>query len=828
MDNHNQKDDERSSQIIESDSKRRDDTPSFIRNVEARADMLNPQRQSEENLPVLTMPKSIRVWRTIRWPLFVVIVIVVLATVGLITNDTLVAQSVERTIEGAQRAEVLGAVSQIETAGKTLSSLAKRHPTRKNVQMACAWQAIIQSVLLGPEQPLAKKAQIVLNSIGADDSSIGWAALAGLSYTSGKYQKALEQAKSGLLKHPQEPRLKLVHAWALSGLGQNDEARDVLNAAMQSQKTYTPFIIAQIALALEKDNRLEALNHAAKLLAASPGHLYGSLITVELALPEWGGKALTANQVSTLVNDITTLEPTINSAPPKLLVLGEYLVGRVNLAAGRYKAAVSALNKVAEKKPDADVLAWYAVAMRHLKDPNAALKLLDKYPDQKGPETLDIRAQCLLAYHRVNAAQKVIEELDATGTAQKNQVRNLRWMLSIRRGDREGVLAWMPDRIDADKQWLAIEMYYLLKAAGDFEGIKKLTTVFSPEIASCADAILAWHGKNARNAIGIFGDGYQETALCINALAIKMLKGHVKPARLNEHIKQVSKNVGLNLRLQIDLAMAKWLVNTRDNTIKALDAVWRLKPEGTPVLCALGQAYLDIGQPNRVLEILGGVDEPEGIALKILAARAAKKKDLASKLIKTAIHLNREKPHPALAFFALQAQYSNGTYYDVTERVTSILPKAGQWTAETAEIGAKAHNAIGDRADADRLLYQTSKTVSQSAGIDESLETRLAQIRLNIRRGGKSWYRALYLLNSLREEGISDPRISYNLAMVNIRDGNERLGLRYLRDALNLDPTYKPAYKQLISMGRLDEELVAKMKQAWPELKPTAIEAGGT
>ena len=50
-------------------SETREDTPSFIRNVEARAELLNPQ--SEGRIPVLSMPTSVKRWRQVRWPLFI-------------------------------------------------------------------------------------------------------------------------------------------------------------------------------------------------------------------------------------------------------------------------------------------------------------------------------------------------------------------------------------------------------------------------------------------------------------------------------------------------------------------------------------------------------------------------------------------------------------------------------------------------------------------------------------------------------------------------------------------------------------------------------------
>jgi hypothetical protein len=186
--------------------------------------------------------------------------------------------------------------------------------------------------------------------------------------------------------------------------------------------------------------------------------------------------------------------------------------------------------------------------------------------------------------------------------------------------------------------------------------------------------------------------------------------------------------------------------------------------------------------------------------------------------VKVAIQKSKEVPEPALVYFALQTDLLADKNGEVIDNVLEILHKSGHWTGEIAELGAKAFNAVGKKPEADRLLYQTSKQVFRTSGIGEALDTRFAQILLNMKRGGKYVFRALYLLTSLKEEGAKDPRLFYNLGLLNIRDGNERLGLRYLKQALVLDPTFDQAYVKLSEIDKLNEEMLITMKRTWPEM----------
>jgi hypothetical protein len=75
----------------------------------------------------------------------------------------------------------------------------------------------------------------------------------------------------------------------------------------------------------------------------------------------------------------------------------------------------------------------------------------------------------------------------------------------------------------------------------------------------------------------------------------------------------------------------------------------------------------------------------------------------------------------------------------------------------------------------------------------------------------------------LSGDGIRDPDLGWWLALENIQGGSERVGLRMLKEILEIDPTYKPAWKKMVEMGWLNEERTAVLQKIWPSM-PLTIE----
>jgi tetratricopeptide (TPR) repeat protein len=159
-------------------------------------------------------------------------------------------------------------------------------------------------------------------------------------------------------------------------------------------------------------------------------------------------------------------------------------------------------------------------------------------------------------------------------------------------------------------------------------------------------------------------------------------------------------------------------------------------------------------------------------------------------------------------------------FTDVVKRADAILPQAGRYTAEIAELKAKALSAVGARGDADRALDAAARAARKTVGLDEMWEAKLTLIRHNLRRGGAFLFKAVAITTELYKGGLKDAELSYSYAVANIRQGNERGAMRYLRESLELDPSFVPAYSQLQLLGKLTDESLALLGKVRPGAQP--------
>jgi tetratricopeptide (TPR) repeat protein len=799
--------------------KQRDDTPSFIRNVQARAEMLNPSRGGADAIPVLTMPSSIRIWRKIRWPLLVVVVVAILAAVGLFTNDRLEARSVKRRIAEAAEGEAKGTVESLIGADQMLGALADRHSGRVNAQVARAWQAVLNSELLGPKDKLLASARQALERAGTDTSSLGFAARAGVKHGEGDFEGALELAGKGLGQYATQPRLHLVKAWALRRLDKGEEAAETLMLLRKLEPNYMPALHTQLSFALADGDRDAARELADELLEKSPGNLFASLVSVDVRLPRWGEPDPDLDTLAGLIKDSHALDTRVKDAPPDLAILHRRLSGRVKLLTGELREAVADLKYVSARVPDAETLAWRALAIRELDGPVAALAELDSAgKDIKAPEILDVRVRCLLDHHHVDQAGEIFAALEASAPSLPS-VRELKWILSVRRGDLAGAVETLPKRIDARLRWVALEMYELLRSNGDVEGRAELLARMKGATKACADGIGAWH-EGLAEATAVLGVEGKKLDPCIVALKAKLLRGHMAPAKIKAAAERANKLSGGDLRLDVDRALAVWLVDGQAAAAQVLDGIWKLKPQGALIRWAMGEAFLQIGLPARALEVVEGMDNPMATYLRLHALEASGNKKQFDELLGKTATRAKEEPHPALAYWAMRRDLDASGFDKVITRADAVLPQAGRLTAEIAELKAKALNSIGSRGDADRALDSAARAARTAVGLDEVWQAKLSLIRLNLRRGGAFLFKAVAVTTQLYKDGLKNAELSYSYAVANIRQGNERGAMRYLRESLDLDPSFVPAYTQLQLLGKLSDEQLARLGKVRPGAQP--------
>jgi tetratricopeptide (TPR) repeat protein len=799
--------------------KQRDDTPSFIRSVQARAEMLHPARGSGEAIPVLTMPASVRIWRMIRWPLLVVIVVALLTAVGLFTNDRLEARSVKRRIAEAAESEAKATVKDLRETDQMLGALAERHPGRINAQVARAWHAVLFAELFGPRDQYLAEARKALDQVGADTSATGLAARAGIKHAEGDFEGALELVEKGLKHHATEPRLHLVKAWALRAADRNEDAQDTLLLVRKLEPDYLPALHTALAHALADGDREAARILSNELIKRSPGNLFGSLASVAIRLPRWGEPDPDLDTLTSLIKDTHSLDASLKDAPPDLKTFGRELAGRVKLLTKQLKAAIADLDYVVEHRPDPEVLAWRALAIRELEGPIAALAALDEAGEGvSSPATLDVRVRCLLDHHRVEQAVEVFSKLEATAPSLAS-VGELRWILAVRRGDLAGAMQALPDRIDARLRWIGLEMYELVRAAGDTEALEALLERMTGATKPCATGIRAWH-QGLSEAMSELGKPGEKLNECTVALKAKLLRGHMDPQEIKAAAERARKVSGADMRLEVDRALAVWLADGQAAAAKVLDELGKIEPEGAALKWAMAEAYLKIGLPQRAMETIEGLDTPEAVYVRVHALEQRGDEKAFAQALQDAAGRAKDEPHPALAYWAMRRDLDASSFDKVVSLADQVLPRAGLWTAEIAELKAKALNAVGSRGDADRALDAAARKAVASAGIGEAWEAKLALIRLNLRRGGNFLFKAVAVITQLYKDGLKDAELSYSYAVAYIRQGNERGAMRFLRESLELDPSFLPAYSQLQLLGKLNDEGLARLQKVRPGAQP--------
>ncbi len=797
----------------------RDDTPSAFHDVKDSVPPLPPPggQARDSFIPVLPVSKSAIFWQKARLPVILFTSAIGLLVIGLFTREMLTSRDIDEAIAAAQGLEAVGTLESIRSARHRLAGLAERHPERPAAQEALAWQLVMEALLLGPEKELAKQAQSVIGVGNAEDTSSGMAAQSGLMLLVGKPQDALDMATQGLAVHTGEPRLELVRACALTELGKREAALKWIDESLGTTPRYAPLIHAGMKIAFEFGD-IEKVLVLVERLASISGeeYLFGTLIAMTLSLPRWGDDAIDAEKKDSLLRRFKNLEARIESAPPKLAVIGSFLAGRVYLLADRIDEAVQALGQAAKLEPLAEYFNWYVYATRRQKGVAAALQLISSRPELETPELLDLRARCLLEYHRVESAGPVLDKLRVSG-ALPAKLAELRWIHAVRKGDLAESLAAMPETIRASNRLLALELFFQLKDAGMKEEIGKLTDAFGEDLKRCATVIENWQSRSTRRALRKISAESKDP--CVAALAVKLLRGRVAPGKLEAAGEQAASVEGRDLRFEIDRARITWLVDGRAAAVKILDEIWQLGPEAVPLRQSLARAFVEMELPERALAVLDGLDGPEVLALRYSAARLMRGND-ASGLLEEAQQTHSTSPHPASAYLVIRAQYLAGDYKDVSKQKSAVAPHAGHWTAEIADMVAKAINLVDDRSDADRLLVKTSERVGVYSGMDEVWEVRLARARLNMRRGGKFAKKASFWLGELKNKGLKDPRVFFGLAMARIRAGDEDAGVRLLKDAIEIDPSFKPAYTQLVKLDKLSDKESTQMEQVWPGWRP--------
>ncbi len=768
-----------------------------------------PPDPRDSVMPVLAVPRSIRIWEKMRLPLFIGIVIAILVVVGVVTSNILTDRKVRRTIDEAQEAEALGLVEAFNEATSRLSELADENPGRCNAQTAFAWQVLAHEELFGAgKEDLAARVERSLSGCEQAPSAAAWAAHVAWLIEKGGSEDALLLCEAKAKEHPLEPRLAMACAWAKIELGSIDEALADLLKARERFPDYAPLLLLAGSTAYENDRWTEAIASARELSRQSPGHLYAGLLTIAMALPRWGGKPPSAKQVGAYVQDIGLLADAIEAGPPKYRSLGHFLKGRIELISGKPDEAVKILGEVTKGSKRPEHLAWNALALWRSKGAGAALELLEKRKEVQGPLVWHLRAELLLEHHRTDEAAGYLEKIKDNERL-REVVAKTYWVAEVRGGRIFEAKKKMPERLGPNDLFVALELYEQLLERGDARGIDLLEErMRRGGLSECAEIIGAWHKSHARRALfklGVYGKN--ERGVCAAALATMLLPGRVEPDVLKERAERAMGAAGENLWIRVHGAHAIWRADGLEAALKRLEEVLLLGPQAGPLRSLLAKVFISFGKPERALDILTQPQSDQELAWAIEAAREAKRKKRISELLKEAA-LRRDKgsKHPGLFCELLARDFRDKQYKQVAESGEDFYKNGGRWAARIARIAAWSYNYFGERDEAEALLDRAFRKVRRASGLGVSWDAKIAAIRLNLRRGGKFVFKARSNAEELHQRGVKDPWISYTFGFVNMNMGQKENAEKFYFEALAIDPAFKPAIKQLNEMNLLSQE----------------------
>ncbi len=791
-----------------SSNRHRDDTPSFIRNVESKSSILHPS--SRDSLPILAVPRSVRIWQKVRWPLAIFTVALILIIVGAFTHKILEKKNVAQRLEDSMIGETFAQVQVMYESNRVLSSLSSEYPDYQNVQAAFAWNTILLSRLFNEQQSLLPAAQNAFNAIENDSAAIALAARAGRAILKSQYDDAAALIKLGVSQNNREPRLHLTSAWLDIARGNLEAGLKKLTQMRKQFPDYLPPLYTLIEVSVSQGDNLAIATYSTELLTTSTGNLYGALTSLLVRLPLWNSDPLSDGELKKIRNAAEELTVQVKDAPEVLKTYTSFIEGRLAMQEGNYPKAISILKRQLNDKYQLNTLAWYGKAVMKQNGPNAVLEALKSAGENPRVEIYDLRARAQLELYDVQEAEKALRELSKKSSFDLNE---LQWILAVRKGDLTVAKSRLPEHISTRLVSVVLEMYELLQKLGDKEGLYSLTAAMkNGTLSECADAIENWHENRLQK---IFHQFSSPTDGCIAAFALRVMRNSYPPDKLKFLSEKAVADVN-DLRTRVDRIHVIWKTQGYMPALKELDELAARKTSSGPLLVAIASEYMEMGKNNQARELLASTDYPEAIALYIKSLQALNKGKKAQIVLSKAMQNTAYQHHPALINLAIEQKYEAGKIGEVVQDVDAVIENAGAWSSEIAALKAMAMSAMGERGDADRYLTSFIKPAGRIAGLAESWEVQKSIIRINLRRGGNFMFKAVAYTIELYKSKIEDPEVTFSYGVESQRQGNSRGAVRYFNDAIEMDPAFFPAYKELQDLDEMTDELRDKLKKFRP------------
>ena len=789
----------------------RDDTPSFIRNVDAKASILNPG--TRDSLPVLAVPTSIQIWNRVRWPLAVFSVLVILTIVGLFTHNILENKNVDQRLKDSLLGEKFAHVQVMYESNRILKSLSEEYEDYTRVQAAYAWNTVLLARLFNEQKSLLPQASHAFEAIEDDNTPIALAARAGNAILNKKYEAAAKLVKEGIASGKDEPRVHLTAAWLDIATANTEKGIHKLEEIRKRFPEYLPPLYTLIEVSIASGDELAIDTYSTELRSMSRGNLYGALTSLLIQLPGWNSEPLSPAVLKELQKVSRELQSQAKDAPAVLQAYSQFMEGRLALLKGDYKTAIKIFKPLLDDRYQLNTLAWYGKAVMEDSGPRAALKALESAPKKPRIEIYDLRARAYLALYDVDKAETALDALRSNGQFNLSE---LQWILAVRKGDVSTAKSKLPKLLSTRLLPIVLEMYELVRKLGDKEGIRNLTAAMKEgNLTECAETIENWHENRLQKILHQFSTSDDP---CVVTFALRKMKNNYPPETLEALASKIPQRP-YDLRTLVDRIHVTWKTEGYDPATRKLDDLASKWSNSGPLLVAIAGEYMEMGQYEKARDMLDDSNYAEAIALYVQALQKLNKGRKAQIVLKKALQQSENENHPALVLLDIEQKYEAGKIGEVVQAADVAFENAGAWSSEIAALKAMAMSAMGERGDADRYLNGFIKPAGRIAGLSESWDVQKSIIRINLRRGGNFLFKAVAYTLDMYKSKVEDPEVIYSYGVESQRQGNLKGAMRYYNDTLELDPAYVPAYKELLQLGELTDEHRAMLKKFRPDVQ---------
>lgn len=758
-------------------------------------------------------------WRKIRIPLFVAIILILLAISGVLLRAFLISRGIRNELEEATELSATDTFEAHQEALEILEQMRVEHPGNERVMDRYAWQRVLMLLRFGvTEQRLQAARDAVDLAWAPSDSTLMAAARAGLALAEGEHQRALEL----IADEPETREVLFVRGLTQAGQEELDSALGLLDQARQGSPPFVP-ALSELALMLRERGRYVEARAALEVITkASPRH---DDALVQGVLLELDSKADSPAELSKLLDPLseTIAGIDVDESRPRVWAYKSFAEGRLALLRGEVEAAKQVLGQAQQELTSSQPVAtWLAVARRRAGEHEKALTALERFPDAPGTDRslIKTRLDLLLDLHRTDDARAPLEVLTKLGPEEGAIIRA---RLLVADAEREKAIPLLSKIVEAGHPEAGLTLAEIQLDLGRAQRAQKTLAALSddPRVGLCAKGIDAHiEGKTIR-ARELLQKAADQGERCGPIFAGRLLMdAGIHQGQAPHLAKALERREDLRDRV----LLGRMLLRTKGAAAarQQLDEVRSLRPQGAAVLRELVLAYRELQELDRAQEVAAEALElseshPIVVAAAAEIARERGEGERAEELVDEAFEQHPDSQH--LKIQRAANLYERERYANAAEVIEEALD---QGALLPDAICLRSHIQIrrGEREDAQVFIMRSLSAAREHSGVPAEAAIRACLVSLHLRRGPSAFGRAKTAHFYLTRMPNKSAEISFLSGWIAERDSRISNALDAYGEALLLDPAHRETWSHLARISRLSDEQEARFQKVFPGQTP--------